>query len=56
MRQANIKHLIPSEQRATILSTALGYLAQVQSISGRYVLGGLFTVLALPVVLLLHGQ
>ena len=70
VRQAYFNHLIPSEQRATIISfdsmvssaggaigqTGLGYLAQVRSIAGGYVVGGLFTVLALPVVLLLRRR
>jgi len=70
VRQAYFNHLVPSEQRATIISFdamiasaggalgqgGLGYLAQVQSISGGYVLSGLITSLALLVVLLLRGR
>ena len=68
VRQAYLHQLIPSEQRATIVSfdsllgsigsgggqVGLGYLARQQSLSVGYITGGLLTLLALPVVLLLR--
>jgi MFS family permease len=70
VRQAIIHRLIPSDQRATIVSfdsmvasggsvlgqSGLGYLAQMRSFGSGYVYGGLFTVLTLPVWLLLRRQ
>jgi len=64
VRQAYLHELIPSEQRATIISfdalvgsagsvggqTGLGYLSQVRSIADGYVVGGLVTLLVLPVL------
>ena len=68
VRQAYLHQVIPSEQRATVVSfdsffaslgsmfgqTGLGRLAQVQSIDAGYVVGGLFSALAVPVVLALR--
>lgn len=65
VRQAYIHQIIPSEQRATVVSfdsmvssigsvggqTGLGYISQVRSISSGFVLGGLFSFLAIPVFL-----
>jgi MFS family permease len=62
IRQAYLHALTPSEQRAAIVSfdsmvgnsggilgqTGLGYLSQVSSIATGYVVGGLATVLVLP--------
>jgi MFS family permease len=64
VRQAYLHELIPSEQRATIISfdaliasagsvvgqTGLGYLSQIRSIADGYVVGGLVTLLVLPVL------
>ena len=69
VRQAYLHRLIPSDQRATIVSfdalmgsigsgggqLGLGYLARQQSLSVGYITGGLLSLLALPVVLLLRG-
>jgi MFS family permease len=71
VRQAYLHELTPSEQRATVISfdalvasagsvggqTGLGYLSQVHSIADGYVVGGLVTLLVLPVlgVLRRHG-
>lgn len=68
VRQAYMHKDIPSKQRASVVSfdslisssgsmfgqLGLGRLAQVQSISAGYITGGLFTVFAVPVVLLLR--
>ena len=68
VKQAYLHKVTPSEQRATVVSfdslfaslgsmfgqTGLGRLAQVQSIDAGYVVGGLFSVLAVPVVLALR--
>jgi MFS family permease len=64
VRQAYLHELTPSEQRATVISfdalvasagsvggqTGLGYLSQVRSIADGYVVGGLVTLLVLPVL------
>ncbi|KAA3644634.1 MAG: MFS transporter [Chloroflexi bacterium] len=65
VRQAYIHQLIPSEERATMISfdsmvasagsifgqSGLGYLAQqVQSIGTGYITGGLYTLVALPIL------
>ena len=64
VRQAYIHQLIPSEERATIVSfdsmvasagsifgqSGLGYLAQVRSISAGYITGGIYTLVALPIL------
>ncbi len=68
VRQAYIHEIIPSEQRATVVSfdslvasggsmlgqTGLGYLSQAQSIASGYVVGGMATALVLPVVVALR--
>lgn len=68
VRQAYLHEVIPSEQRATVVSfdslfgslgsvggqTGLGYLAQVQSISVGFVASGLIAALAVPVLGLLR--
>jgi MFS family permease len=65
VRQAYFHKVIPTEQRATVISfdsmvsgvggvggqVGLGALAQAQSISAGYVAGGFITALALPLVL-----
>jgi Na+/melibiose symporter-like transporter len=70
VQQAYTHQIIPSEQRATIVSfssmmgsggsavgqSGLGALAQSRSIAAGYVTGGLFTLTALPVLLLLRRQ
>ncbi len=70
VRQAYVHQIIPSEQRATVISfdsliasggsvigqSGLGYLAQVRSLASGYVAGGLTTLLALPILLLLRGR
>ena len=69
VRQAYIHKIIPSEQRATVVSfdsmvsnigsvggqSGLGYLSQVRSISSGYVAGGLFSFLAIPVFVAVRG-
>lgn len=66
--QAYIHQLIPSAERATIVSfssmigstgsilgqTGLGRISQNRSIASGYVVGGLFTVLAIPVLFTLR--
>ena len=68
VRQAYMHQSIPSAQRASVISfdslvssggsvlgqTGLGQLAQSRSIAAGYVMGGLATVLALPVIVLLR--
>jgi MFS family permease len=68
VRQAYLHKLIPSEQRAAITSfdsmianaggslgqTGLGYVSQMSSIAGGYVLGGLTLAAALPVLVALR--
>jgi MFS family permease len=68
VRQAYLHSLIPSEQRAAIISfdslignsggilsqTGLGYLSQVTSIAMGYVAGGLATALAVPLLVALR--
>jgi MFS family permease len=68
VKQAYLHKVTPSEQRATVVSfdslfaslgsmfgqAGLGRLAQVQSIDAGYVVGGLFSALAVPVVLALR--
>lgn len=65
VRQAYIHEVVPSEQRAAIISfdsmignsggilgqTGLGYLSQVRSIASGYVVGGIALVLAVPLLL-----
>jgi MFS family permease len=68
VQQAYLHEVVPSEQRATIVSSVslvssaggiggqlgLGYLARVQSIAAGYVTGGLVTLLALPALFALR--
>jgi MFS family permease len=70
VKQAYLHQLVSSEQRATVVSfdslvgsggsvlgqTALGRLAQTQSIAAGYVVGGLTTALVWPVVVLLRRR
>ncbi len=70
VQQAYIHQIIPSEQRATIVSfnsmigsgasvigqSGLGALAQSRSIAAGYVTGGLATLLALPLLMLLRRR
>ena len=65
VRQAYMHQIIPSEQRATVISfdslvssttsmggqAGLGYLSQVRSIAQGYIAGGAATVLVLPVLM-----
>lgn len=69
VKQAYLHQLTPSEQRASVISfdsmmgnaggvvgqSSLGYLSHVRSISDGYVVGGLATLFALPVLVLLRG-
>ena len=69
IKQAYLHQLIPTEQRATVISfgsmmgsagsivgqTSLGFLSRARSISDGYVMGGLATIFALPVVFLLRN-
>ncbi len=64
VRQAYLHQIIPSEQRATVISfdslvssatsmggqAGLGYFSQVRSIAQGYIVGGAVTVLVLPVL------
>ncbi len=68
VKQAYMHQVIPSEQRATVISfdsligsggsaggqAGLGYLSQARSISHGYVVGGLVTLLVLPVQVMLR--
>ncbi len=68
VKQAYLHQIIPSEQRATVVSfdslvgsvgsvggqSGLGYLAQFRSIASGYVVGGIGLVAALPVLLVLR--
>jgi hypothetical protein len=70
VKQAYMHHEIPSEQRATVISfdslvasggsvlgqTGLGRIAQVRSFGAGYIVGGLATALAWPVVFLLRQR
>jgi MFS family permease len=69
VRQTYLHHSIPTSERATLVSfdalvgsvgsiggqTGLGYLSQVRSIPAGFVVGGLATVLALPLFLRLRS-
>ena len=69
VKQAYLHQLIPSQQRASVISfnsmmgsaggvlgqTGLGYLSRSQSIGLGYVIGGLTTLVSLPVLFLLRG-
>lgn len=68
VKQSYLHQVIPSEQRATIISfdammdsaggvvgqTGLGYLSRQQDIASGYVVGGVVTLLAIPVLLALR--
>lgn len=68
VKQGYLHQVIPSEQRATVISfnsmmdsaggvvgqTGLGYLAERQGIAAGFVVGGAATVLAIPVLYLLR--
>ena len=68
VKQAYLHQVIPSEQRATVISfdslvasgggmvgqVGLGYLAQTRSIPFGYVVGGITTLLALPILAILR--
>ena len=70
VQQAFLHQLIPSSERATVVSFAsllgsaggiggqlgLGYVARAQSIASGYVTGGLSVLLTLPPLLLLRGR
>ncbi len=70
VKQAYMHQLIPSAQRATVVSfdslvdsagsvvgqIGLGQLAETRSIAAGYVVGGMLTALAWPVVLRLRGR
>jgi MFS family permease len=70
VKQAYLHKLVPSEQRATVISfdslaasggsvlgqTGLGRIAQVHSFGAGYVVGGLATTLAWPAVILLRKR
>jgi MFS family permease len=70
VKQAYLHQLVSSEQRATVVSfdslvgsggsvlgqTALGRLAQTQSLAAGYVVGGLTTALVWPVLVLLRRR
>lgn len=69
-KQAYMHEIIPSEQRATVISfnslfgnaggvgsqAGLGYLARVRSLADGYVVGGLATLAVLPLLLLLRAR
>ena len=68
VKQAYLHQIIPSEQRATVISfdalvssggsmvgqTSLGYLSQTISLGGGYVVGGVVTLFSLPAAWLLR--
>ena len=70
VRQAYMHQLIPSDQRATVISfdslvtnaasmggqAGLGYLSRMRSIGVGYIVGGLSTIMVLPVVGLLRAS
>jgi MFS family permease len=70
VKQAYLHQVVPSEQRASVLSFdslvgnaggivaqgGLGYLGRAQSIAVGYVVGGLATVLSLPLLRSLRGM
>ena len=70
VRQAYMHQMVPSEHRATVISfdslvasggsvlgqSGLGYLAQVRNLGSGYVVGGLATLFALPIVGLLRRR
>lgn len=68
VKQAYLHQLVPSAQRASVVSfdsmmgnaggvcfqSGLGYLSRIRSIADSYVVGGLATLIALPVLMLLR--
>jgi MFS family permease len=70
VKQAYLHQVVSSEHRASVISldsmignaggvvgqTGLGYLSRVRSIPDGYVVGGLATVLALPLLAMLRGM
>ena len=70
VRQAFIHHIVPSEQRATVVSfdsmisggagvagqTSLGALSERRGFSAGYVIGGAVTLLALPLLVVLRRR
>jgi MFS family permease len=70
VKQAYLHQVIPSGQRASVISlvsllgsaggvlgqSTLGYLSRVRSIADGYVVGGLATVVVVPLLLLLRGR
>ena len=70
VKQAYLHQLIPAKQRATVVSfdammgsaggilgqSGLGYVSRVRSIPDAFVLGGLSTLLALPVLMMLRRR
>ena len=70
VRQAYIHQIVPTEQRATVISfdslvnsggsvfgqSGLGYLAQTRNIASGYLVGGLITFLTMPVLALLRRR
>jgi MFS family permease len=70
LRQTYFHHLIPTEQRATLVSfdslvgsvgsiggqTGLGWLSQERSIAAGYVVGGLITTLEVPILARLRAR
>ncbi len=68
-KQAYMHNVIPSQHRASVISfdsmmgnagailgeSGLGYLSRVRSIADGYVVGGLATILVLPVLAILRG-
>ncbi len=70
VQQAFLHGLVPSEQRATVVSfgsmigsvggiggqTALGYISQERSISDGYIVGGVASTLSLPILWMLRRQ
>ncbi len=69
VKQSYLHQIIPSAQRATVLSfdsmlssaggvvgqTGLGYLSREQGIASGFIVGGAATVLAIPILLRLRG-
>ena len=69
-KQAYLHEIIPSEQRATVVSFdslmanaggfvsqgGLGYLARIRGLADGYVLGGLATILVLPILVILRSR
>ena len=70
LRQSYFHHLIPTEQRATLVSfdslvgsvgsiggqTGLGWLSQQRSIAAGYVVGGLITAIEVPILAKLRAR